>query len=276
MEANRRAMESAARGTQSIEYEDRAQGLAGTARLVYAADSGLFFWERQLGFATGGNGFDGQTPWTRDLAGHAYSQRGGDKVALAINESYRLSNAWWRPDAGGARIETLGCDALQVEPPRGKPFEAWFDPETHLLLRIREAQSWNTQLETRYSDYRKVAGGMVAHRVEMITNGDEAGAEVLALASVNPGGKTTTYLAPGNPRDAAALPAGGRARVPFQLVNNHVIVNARVNGRGPYPFLVDTGGHDILTPVTAAALGIGSEGSAAGGGSGEATTVNGY
>jgi hypothetical protein len=64
--------------------------------------------------------------------------------------------------------------------------------------------------------------------------------------------------------------------VPFRLINNHVIVSAHINGRGPYPFLVDTGGHDILTPVTAASLGIGSQGHASGGGSGEATTINGY
>ncbi len=276
LEANRQAMESQTHGAQILQYDYRAQGLTGTARLVYDAGLGYFFWDRRLGTTTGGNGFDGRTPWTRDLASHYYSQRGGVKIALAVNEAYRLANAWWRPDAGGARIEPLSCEALRIVPLQGKAFEAWFDPQSHLLARIHEAQSWNMQLETRYLDYRMAGGRMTPHRVELITNGDHAGAEILELTSASRGGRTITYSAPGNSRDAAALPPSGKVSVPFRLINNHVIVNTRINGRGPYPFLVDTGGHNILTPITAAALKIGSEGSAAGGGSGEATTVNGF
>jgi hypothetical protein len=276
LEANRQAMDMDTHGTRIAEYDYRAQGLTGKARLVHDAGSGHFYWERQLGNTTGANGFDGKTPWTRDLAKYAYSQRGGDKVALAINEAYRLANAWWRPDAGGARVEPITCDALRVAPARGKSFEAWFDAQSHLLVRIREAQSWNTVLETRYSDYRKSDGRLAAHRLEMITNGDDAGIEVLELTSASRGGMTMAYGAPDNTRDVGALPPGGKASVPFQLVNNHVIVSARIDGRGPYPFLVDTGGHNILTPVTAKALGIGSEGHATSGGSGESTTINGY
>ncbi|HUQ09645.1 MAG TPA: aspartyl protease family protein [Steroidobacteraceae bacterium] len=276
LEANHRAMDGPTSGAQVVSYDYRAQGLTGTARLLYDAGHGSFLWDRRLGNTTGANGFDGETPWVRDLARHHYSQRGGDKVALAINEAYRHANAWWRADAGGARVEPLGCDALRITPPRGKPFEAWFDPQSHLVTRVREAQSWNTVLETRYSQYRKSEGRMAPHRLELITNGDEAGAEVLELTSIARGDSATTYSAPGNRRDAAALPASGKSSVPFQLVNNHVIVTARINGRGPYPFLVDTGGHNILTPITARSLGIGSEGHSTGGGSGEATTVNGY
>lgn len=273
--ANRRAMEAPASGTQILRYDYSAQGLTGSAELVYDAASGQFVWDRKLGNTTGANGFDGVTPWTRDLARYHYTQRGGDKLALAHNEAFRLANAWWRDDAGGARVEVLGCDALRVTPPRGKPFDAWFDPDSHQVTRIRESQSWNTVLETRYSDYRKADDRLAPHRVLLVTNGDESGAEVLELASVAHG-KTVTYGMPDNRRDATALPASGRASVPFRLLNNHVIVSARVDGRGPYPFLVDTGGHDILTPVTARTLGIGSEGHASGGGSGEATTINGY
>ncbi|HEX6636998.1 MAG TPA: retroviral-like aspartic protease family protein, partial [Steroidobacteraceae bacterium] len=274
--ANHQEMGSPERGTQIVEYGYRAQGLEGSAKLVFDAGRGYFMWDRRLGITTGANGFDGRTPWTQDLAGYYYTQRGGDKVALAVNEAYRLANAWWRADAGGARIEPLTCDVLRVTPPQGKPFDAYFDPQSHLLLRIREDQSWNTALETRYSDYRRTEQGLAAHRLAFVTNGDEDGAEILELRARSRGGMTMSYSAPGNPRDPDALPPGGKARVPFRLINNHVIVSAHINGRGPYPFLVDTGGHDILTPVTAASLGIGSQGHASGGGSGEATTINGY
>ena len=34
-----------------------------------------------------------------------------------------------------------------------------------------------------------------------------------------------------------------------------VVVEAMLNGQGPFAFILDTGGHDILTPEVAAALG---------------------
>ena len=169
LEANRLAMDTGPHLTQVLEFEYRGQGLTGTARLVYDAGVGAFMWDRKLGNTSGANGFDGKTPWTADLAGHYYSQRGGDKIALAVNEAYRLANTWWKAAAGGARIEALSCDALQITPAGGKPFEAWFDPESHLLARVRESQSWNTVLETRYSDYRRSEVRTTAHRIELIT-----------------------------------------------------------------------------------------------------------
>jgi hypothetical protein len=276
LEANRLAMDSEPHFTRILEFEYRGQGLTGTARLIHDAGVGAFMWDRKLGNTSGGNGFDGKTPWTTDLAGHSYSQRGGDKIALAINEAYRLANAWRKAGSGGARVVPLSCDTLEVTPARGKPFEARFDPDSHFLVSVRESQSWNTVLETRYSDYRRSDDRTTAHRIELITNGDEAGAEVLTLTSISRGGMTMSYSMGGRPLDAGALPASGKSSVPFRLLNNHVIVNTRIDGKGPYPFLVDTGGHNILTPLTAAALGIGSEGKAAGGGSGENATVNGY
>lgn len=276
--AHRAAMSGAETAApQVIHYDYRAQGLEGKATLTFDPGSGRFVVDRTLGFTAGASGFDGQTPWMRDLAGFHSSQRGGDKRALAINEAYRLSNAWWRPDAGGARIEMLTCDSLRITPVGGKPFEAWFDSATHRLARVREHQSWNTMVETRYSNYRTSAGTTIAHRVETLYNDDEQSLEVLELTSREPADPADArYARPANPRDAGALPGNGRVAVPFRLLNNHVIVDARINGKGPYPLLVDTGGHDILTPVTARALGLDAEGSATGGGSGEATTINGF
>ncbi|MFP3786838.1 aspartyl protease family protein, partial [Burkholderia sp. SIMBA_024] len=58
------------------------------------------------------------------------------------------------------------------------------------------------------------------------------------------------------PVDSVVTSGSGSTTVPMRLLNNHVFVDVRVNGRGPFPFLLDTGGHDILTPQTARALGL--------------------
>ena len=64
--------------------------------------------------------------------------------------------------------------------------------------------------------------------------------------------------------------------MPIRLANNHIFVDALVNGKGPFPFFVDTGGHTILTPSTVAALGLATQGEAPSAGAGEQVTTSGY
>jgi hypothetical protein len=47
--------------------------------------------------------------------------------------------------------------------------------------------------------------------------------------------------------------AGGRnsATVPFDLVDNHIVISALLNGKGPFRFVLDTGGNDTVTPASA-------------------------
>jgi hypothetical protein len=66
--------------------------------------------------------------------------------------------------------------------------------------------------------------------------------------------------------------AGGAKETtfPFQLVNNHIYADVKINGQGPYTFIFDTGGLNLVTPPLAKTLGLKVEGSmdARGGGSG--------
>ncbi|MEP7185914.1 MAG: aspartyl protease family protein, partial [Rhodanobacter sp.] len=64
--------------------------------------------------------------------------------------------------------------------------------------------------------------------------------------------------------------------LPFRLLNNHIFIDVMVDGKGPFPFFVDTGGHDILTPSPASALGLKPEGATISGGAGEKTQLSGY
>ena len=49
--------------------------------------------------------------------------------------------------------------------------------------------------------------------------------------------------------------------VPISIEAGAVIVDVSINGRGPFPVMFDTGAQDTLTPETAAALGLKTEGS---------------
>jgi hypothetical protein len=55
-----------------------------------------------------------------------------------------------------------------------------------------------------------------------------------------------------------------------------VMIKASINGKGPYLFYLDTGGHNILSPRLARELGLKVEGSGRSGGAGEGTVETGY
>ena len=64
--------------------------------------------------------------------------------------------------------------------------------------------------------------------------------------------------------------------VPFRLLNNHVYVEAMVNGKGPYTFIVDTGGHTLLSPRVVKEVGLESVGESQTAGAGDKTATSGY
>ena len=59
----------------------------------------------------------------------------------------------------------------------------------------------------------------------------------------------SAFKLPAPPPPDFAL-AGGKTSttVPFELVNNHIYVDVRLNGKGPYRLMCDTGGANIVTP----------------------------
>lgn len=280
LDANRTAMSSppATSGTATLEWTYKGQGLVGRTRSTFDLMTGYYIDEAAIGPTKEANGFDGRLAWMRDLSGAYVPQASKAKRALAISQSYRNANIWWRAERGGARIEQVDCDGLRVTPPEGNAFEAWFDPKTHLLARVREIESFGTTIETRYANYQRRTGRLVATRIETLTNDTASSLETALLSglTVSRQRPATAYALPATAAANGSLPSAGRVTVPFQLLNNHVIVDVQVNGRGPFPFLVDTGGHDIVTPATLHALSISSAGDSPSGGGGEKMTTSGY
>jgi hypothetical protein len=278
LDANRRAMAGAQHGTIVSRYATSGQGLTGAVTTTIDQASGRFIVEEREGPSSGTNGYDGVHAWMRDLSGYATPQDAGRVSALARNEAYRLANRWWRRDRGGAQLRSLGCNALRVTPPGGVSFDAWFDPATHLLARIQEQRTFGTVVDTAYAGYERRGASLVPTRITESSGGDPSTAVAWRLTdrAASAAGEAAFYARPTRQPDDWSIGQSGEVTVPFRLLNNHVIVDVRVNGRGPFPFLVDTGGHDIVTPQTARRIGLDAVGAATSGGGGEATTTNGY
>jgi hypothetical protein len=176
----------------------------------------------------------------------------------------------------------LGRDAdgdhLRVTPPGGTEFDAWFDPVVHLLVRIREVEGFHP-IDQRYNDFEQRAGMTVPITTIIDDGSGPADRQTLRLTSLEiaPARRPSAYAMPtAMPSDWSIDGGAHEVTVPFRLLNNHIFVDATVDGRGPFPFLVDTGGHDILTNPTVQALGLASQGDLQSHGAGEKTASTGY
>jgi predicted aspartyl protease len=273
-------------GCLDLEYAAESAGLQGTAEHQHDFASGAFRESYQLSVMSGASGFDGHTPWQTDVSGVSTDQEGGDRIPVAVNEAYRNANLWWREDRGGARISYVGpdrvkgrpADHLTVKPRGGGTFDAWFDADTHMLVRTAEPQQF-FKTQTLYEDYRPEHGVMLAHGRIVDFGTGEAGLQKGTLARANflPAQPLTTFARP------QTFPAGGHIEggqssvtVPLRLLNNHVYVQATVNGKGPYTFLVDTGGHTLIAPRIAREANLDSVGSSPTSGAGEKTETTGF
>ncbi len=285
--ANRAAVgDDGKRGTFDMRFAYSGQGLTGVTSSVSDRASGVYVDRYDIDPMRGASGYDGRMPWMQDISGAYTPQDGGDRLAVAVNEAYRNANLWWRADRGGAAIDFKGRETIDgvaayrlvVTPRGGKAFDAWFDATTILLIRVDEQQQFLT-ITTRYRDFARQHGMTVAHTVTVDSGTGPAGLQTMKLTrlDIGPARPLSAYSRPVEVPTGAAIDGGAvETTVPIRLANNHIYVDAMVNGKGPFPFIVDTGGHTILTPATVAALGLESQGSAPSAGAGEKIETNGY
>lgn len=270
----------------TLKYKYSGQGMTGTTASTYDLNVGAFVDSFDIGPMKGANGFDTKVAWTQDMSGAVTPEAGGDTRQLAINEAYRDANLWWRPDYGGASISSRGArteggtsfDVLTVAARGGKPFDAWFDTKTHLLARTIEIQGFQT-ITTYFSNYQSVEGVRIAAKQLVDDGTGEQYRQTFTLSSARfiPSRALASYAAPKvTLTDARIMNGSGRTTVPFQLLNNHIYANVLVTGKGPFLFIFDTGGHDLLMPDIAKMLALSVEGSSPGTGAGEAVVSTGF
>ena len=275
-----------AKGAAASDYGFTGAGLTGTTTHVNDLATGAYVEETRGGGLRNGDGFDGVTPWMQDISGAFTAQEGGDRMVVAVNEAYRQANLWWRADRGGAEIAYVGretldgasADHLAVTPRGGRRFEAWFDADSHMLLRTAEPKMF---FKTRvlYEDYRPEAGVKVAHKITSDAGVGEGGYERLTLAKLAFGRArpASAYARPTAAPTGLTFDGGAAsAAVPFRLLNNHIYVQATVNGKGPYTFIVDTGGHTLLGHRVITEAGLTKVGEAPMSGAGDKTSSGGF
>jgi hypothetical protein len=265
------------KATLKVEYAYAGQGMTGKVVSITDLRDGRFVDDARIGPATETQGFDGTRAWDKDPSGTVNIQSGGDQRQLAVNEAFRRANLWWHPDRGGAAIVSDGektdasaaYDVLTVTPKDGKNFDAWFDARTHLLARVVEVQNVDT-MTTTLSGYRAVDGvELAAHAVQSNGNPKFDQTTVETAATFLPPQDASVYAMPKVVTNDATIADGAKETTfPFHLYNNHIYADVRVDGKGPYQFIFDTGGVNLVTPPLVTELGLKSEGDMQGNGGG--------
>jgi hypothetical protein len=254
-------------------------GMTGTAESWDDVRAGRFVDSYEFGPVTGAEGYDGTKSWSLDGSGTVTLSDSGDDREGSVNEAYRRSLSYWYSDRRQAAVADGGerregdrtLRVLQITPAGGRPFEMWIDTATFLIDRTIEKAAKETRT-TSFSDYRDVGGLKLPLRLH-VTN-DEARFDQLVTYEayeINPKAEASRFEVPEVRTDDFSIAGGATsATIPFELINNHIYIDARVNGR-PFHVMLDSAGFNVLTPATAEAMGLASEGSFQARGTGEKT-----
>lgn len=261
-----------------------AGGMKGEVRALQDLARGRSVDHYTLGPIEGADGYDGTLGWSRDPGGEVAALDAPEAKRRARSQAWLDARGYWYPQriaATYARPESRELDGRRHDvvvatPDGGDPVTLWFDAKTHLLARTLQKQGADTATTT-FDDWRDVDGVKLPFRtVTWLT--DTAGrtdarnrTEVTAArVALNVAVADADFAMPAMAATARIAAPGGVARVPFELVNNHIYADGAIDGK-PARFLVDTGGVNLLTPAAARKFGIAGEGRLAGRGVGEET-----
>jgi hypothetical protein len=213
---------------------------------------------------TGSEGYDGVTAWVQDSSRAWHALSSPHERALAISQAWIARRGWCANDFGGARVASgdsrregaRAFDVVRVTPTNGLPIEMWIDPRTQLVDRTSLQLAESREID-HYADWRTVAGIAFPFELRSEYPEDESTEiRTTRFAVPVPGLAAATFAPPPQPADVTFEDGSSSTTVPYWVEAQKPLVNVFLNGRGPFPFVLDTGGHFILTPQTARRIGV--------------------
>ncbi|HEY3885641.1 MAG TPA: aspartyl protease family protein, partial [Vicinamibacterales bacterium] len=269
-------------GSLSEIGRSEAGSLTGAFRDRIDTRDGRHAAARDYGVFALSEGFDGRA-WSQDRSGAAHALDAPPARAIAITEAWLRRRGWCMHD--DAQIEPLpmekadGIDLAvwRVTPRGGTPAILRFARDGG-LLRQSEIWTWGARLVRHYDDWR-LAGGVRMPFVERDEYPEDEDVETITLTSAVASARppaASVFAQPARPRDFAIDGGAASTTVPYEDDGvGRIFVPVSVDGKGPFVFELDTGGHLILTKETAAALQLTAAGSFNGTGGGTGIVVQG-
>jgi hypothetical protein len=250
--------------------EVQTGGLTGKLLRRVETGSGRLFETDDLGLIITRNGFDGRLAWTQDMSGGVHDLNSAFARKLAVSLAWLDGRQGCAPSRrdGMTRLgvradEGRRFTAWKASPRGGVPFELWYDQRTGRLDRAFFQMS-ESRLIRHFSDWRDLGHGRFvafSERDEFPEDEDETVRRV-AHAEVRKAARSADFARPRPPSDATILGGATATSVPY--ADDHrtrIYVPVYLNGKGPFLFELDTGGHNILTAETAQQIGVTGAGS---------------
>ena len=194
--------------------------------------------------------------WTQDRSGASHDLDAPSSCALAVTNAWLERRGWCHPSTGlgvtalgERRSERSTFDGFRVTPDRGAPVEVWIDRRKQVIARTILQLPEDREVES-YSDWRLVNGVTIPF-VRSVDYPEDESKEVwvTTLASGSTvASPSTDYASPAPPNDVAMAAGVAASSVRLELIRDKPRISVRLNGRGPFIYVLDTGGHFIATP----------------------------
>lgn len=261
--------------TLSYGGADNSSGMPGRTDCVDDVKTGRMLRESDFQVVHFKEIWDRAQHWRQDMTGGVHRLDSEFAQEATVTDEWLTRRGYFKPGAENAVLGPVHrrsdggktYETIRVTPAQGQAVEFWFDSVTGLLART--VRTMPTTIETAtYSDYGTVNGVLLPYKIT--TDDGPGNLDVFDISDyhVNTSIRDGTFQAPRTPDDTTV--AGGETTVPIE-VNGYVTLEARLNGQGPFAFILDTGGHAILTPEAAALLGLHAAGAGSSGGTGSGT-----
>ena len=262
----------------------RAGGLSGPYEQWIELESGRHAMRLTLGPAAMAGGYDGTLAWQRGANGEVLVQDAEAGRRAAATDAWINARGWWFRDRHAAVIEPSGrreaddaaFDVLRCVPAGGQWVELWFDASSHLLARLVQEVLGKPSVR-RFDDHREAGGLRLPFRISS-GNGDPRFDRVteIATAAIDETPPADAFDRPQQVfGDVAFLAGGSQARMPIELLDNHVFVAVEIAGHA-LRFLLDTGGVNLLAAAAARRIGLQCVGALEARGPGEKSVSSGF
>ncbi len=256
-------------------------GLNGTARFDDNLIDGRY--ARRMKIAVMGTTvdvFDGTSDWAQDISGGVRRVDSPYARSEAVTDAYLARRGYFNPGDTASRTCVGASDdviRIRVQPRGGIPAELAIDARSHLLASISERAPLGITV-LRYTDYREVGDVVLPFSIQSgtQTSPDDDYAVTVARYALSARVDASDFARPVQPDDARIVGAGTTSMVPLVLEGRQLLVWVAIDGHVPMPFILDTGGHAILTRQAAVALSLRGSGGGESGGSGAGTIATQY
>ena len=228
--------------------------------------------------------YDGSTIWAQDISGGVHPYDSPYARRESVTNAYLARRGYFdrRFPASVTCLGTRVADGhsqvvIQVQPNGGSLAELAIDAQTHLLSSLMQRAPLERAVVT-YTDYRTVDGVVLPFSISSGTAKDRAGdyAFTVTRYELRHDVRSTDFSKPVARAAVRMLGSATSTEVPMMLEGRQLMVRASINGRPEMPFILDTGGHAILTALAAKSLGLAAAGAGKSGGSGAGTISTAY